>query len=58
MNETFYIRKMTREGYAYEPIELVIHKDASPYGCQCYAYRTHDQVLHLIQCEQCGNKAE
>ena len=54
MDETFYIRKMTPEGYAYEPIEIVVMRDAKPYGCQCYSYRTNDRVLHMIQCDQCG----
>lgn len=47
---------MTREGYAYEPVELIIHKDKKSYGCQCYAYKTHDGVVHLIQCDQCGDE--
>lgn len=56
-DEVFYIRKMTPEGFAYEPITLVIGKDAKPYGCECYSYRTIDGVHHLIQCDQCGSHA-
>jgi hypothetical protein len=54
MKTIFYERFETPEGYAYEPVELVIGKGSKPYGCECYAYRTKDDVMHLIQCDQCG----